>query len=517
MQISEKDLANDSSQHLESPTPARAWVATEDVHALEDQHDLAITQEDIDFIREFEASPRKKKLMRKMDIHIVPVLLFIYLISFIDRGNIGNAKIQGLTTDLHLTGQQYNWCLTVFFFIYVACEVPSNLVIKFIRPSIWIPIIMVLWGTVMTLQGIVRNYHGLLATRALLGLTEAGFFPAAMFIISNWCLRHEVGTRVAYLYGTAAAAGAFSGILAFGIAKLNKKAGLSGWQWIFIVEGMFTVVCGFIAPFFVPDSIEQSRWLDVDEKRYLARRIHLNRAGKDKGPFKWLYVRQAFGDYKTWMFGFAFFSQGVATYGLSFSLPSIIKALGYTAAQAQLLTIPPYALAALTTIGLAMVSDKSRKRYIFIVGPWMFAAVGLIICLAVPQPKMPGVVLFGVFLLAPGLYSAVPALVGWCGNSAGGEWKRGLVLGAFIAMGSAGGLPGSNIFLVKKAPRYPEGYGTCLGMLIAGFIDITILYFILRRENARRDAMDEGEIRQKYTQEELDEMGDESPLFRYEL
>jgi sugar phosphate permease len=117
----------------------------------------------------------EKKILRKMDIRLIPMLALLYLLSFLDRGNIGNAKIEGLIEDLHMTGPQYNWCLTVFFFTYCAFEVPSNMLLKRLRPSIWLPTIMVAWGIVMTLMGIVQNFTGLLVARLFLGVTEAGF------------------------------------------------------------------------------------------------------------------------------------------------------------------------------------------------------------------------------------------------------------------------------------------------------------------------------------------------------
>lgn len=118
-----------------------------------------------------------KKIRRKMDLRLIPMLTLLYLLSFLDRGNIGNAKIEGLSEDLNLTGPEYNWCLTAFFFTYAAFEVPSNMLLKKLRPSIWLPTIMVAWGIVMTLMGIVQNYSGLLAARIFLGVAEAGLFP----------------------------------------------------------------------------------------------------------------------------------------------------------------------------------------------------------------------------------------------------------------------------------------------------------------------------------------------------
>jgi hypothetical protein len=116
----------------------------------------------------------EKKILRKMDMRLIPMLALLYLLSFLDRGNIGNARIEGLVEDLNMTGPQYNWCLTVFFFPYAFFEVPSNLLLKKLRPSIWLPTIMVAWGVVMTLMGIVQSYEGLLIARIFLGVTEAG-------------------------------------------------------------------------------------------------------------------------------------------------------------------------------------------------------------------------------------------------------------------------------------------------------------------------------------------------------
>jgi hypothetical protein len=121
----------------------------------------------------------EKAILRKMDIRLIPMLALLYLLSFLDRGNIGNAKIEGLVEDLGMTGPQYNWTLTVFFFTYAAFEVPSNLLLKKLRPSVWLPSIMVAWGIVMTLMGIVQNYEGLLAARIFLGVTEAGYVPSS--------------------------------------------------------------------------------------------------------------------------------------------------------------------------------------------------------------------------------------------------------------------------------------------------------------------------------------------------
>ncbi|GAB1316860.1 hypothetical protein MFIFM68171_07070 [Madurella fahalii] len=157
----------------------------------------------------------QKAILRKMDLRLIPMLAILYLLSFLDRGNIGNAKIEGLQEDLNMTNDQYNMTLTVFFFTYCAFEVPSNLLLKKLRPSRWLPTIMVAWGLVMTLMGIVQGYSGLLAARIFLGVTEAGLFPGVAYYLTMWYTRGELQLRQAMFFSAASIAGAFNWVNIF--------------------------------------------------------------------------------------------------------------------------------------------------------------------------------------------------------------------------------------------------------------------------------------------------------------
>ena len=148
-----------------------------------------------------------------------------------DNPIVGNARVAGLDTDLGLSDYQYNMALTIFFFPYALFEVPSNIVLKLLTPRIWLTTITLTWGIVMTLMGIVQNYEGLLAARFFLGVAEAGFFPAATFLLTTFYCRFELQKRLAAFYTAAAAAGAFSGLLAFALQKMEGVGGLAGWRW----------------------------------------------------------------------------------------------------------------------------------------------------------------------------------------------------------------------------------------------------------------------------------------------
>lgn len=177
----------------------------------------------------------------------------LYSIAFIDRGNSGNVKIAGMEKNLELTGSRYNIALTVFFVPYTLLEVPRNIILMLLRPSIWIAIFCFAWGTVMTLIGIVTTHKGLYICCLFLGVAEAGFFPAATYLLTIWYERHEVQSRMAIFYASASLSGASSGLLAYDIQHMAGTARLAGWKWIFILEGLIPVITSFPIHFLLPD------------------------------------------------------------------------------------------------------------------------------------------------------------------------------------------------------------------------------------------------------------------------
>lgn len=262
------------------------------------------------------------KILRKMDLRLIPTLALLYLLSFLDRGNIGNAKIEGLQEDLHMQSYQYNWCLTAFFLPYAALEVPSNLLLKRLRPSRWLPSIMVAWGFVVVLMGAaVRGYRGLLAARILLGAAEAGLYPGVAYYLTMWYCRREMQARQALFFSAASVAGAFSGLLAFAISKMDGVAGLEGWRWIFILEGVATVVAALAAFFLLYDFPETAGFLTEEERAFVVFRLKYQGSQPPEGPggdgcgggggagtrvaetdeFRWKYIRQAFADWQIWL------------------------------------------------------------------------------------------------------------------------------------------------------------------------------------------------------------------------
>jgi len=464
----------------------------------------------------------EKKILRKMDVRLIPMLAILYLLSFLDRGNIGNAKIEGLQEDLKMTAPQYNWCLTVFFFTYAAFEVPSNLLLKKLRPSRWLPFIMVCWGVVMTLMGIVQNFTGLWVARLFLGVAEAGLFPGVAYYLTMWYCRHEIQFRQAMFFSAASIAGAFSGLLAFAISKMDGVAGYEGWRWIFILEGIATVIVAVISFFCLHDFPETATFLTEEERAFVVYRLKYQGQVQNKEDsrvqaaqaeeFKWLYVRQAFSDWQIWVNIFVYWGIVCPLYGISLFLPTIIQNLGYTSSKAQLMTVPIYITAAILAVITAWASDRVGKRSPFIIGYLLLMIVGFSMCISSSNPH---VVYGGVFIAACAIYPAFPGNIAWLSNNLAGSYKRSAGMAIQIGIGNLGGAMASNFYRGKDKPRYRLGHGLELGFISLGLVACGILLFGYTTANKKRERKMADGVEEQYTNEELSSKGDRAITFRY--
>ncbi|KAL1839099.1 hypothetical protein VTJ49DRAFT_1867 [Mycothermus thermophilus] len=459
-----------------------------------------------------------KKLIRKIDVALIPFLSLLYLLSFLDRSNIGNARLDTLEKDLNLDPArlQYNDALAVFFPFYVFAEVPSNMAMKRFRPSIWIPSIMVAWSICTTLMGIVHNYAGLMACRSALGLAEGGLFPGITYYITMWYRRHECGLRMAIFFSAATAAGAFGGLLARGIMEMRGVGGLAGWQWIFILEGLLTFVVAIIAYFVMQDYPATAKFLTPEERTEVEGRLKRDRSSlADEFNIKFFW--DAVKDWKIWVHMFITIGVYTGLYSYSLFLPTIVNGLGTakTPEIAQLMTVPPYVVACIFCVGAGWYADKMGQRGIFMIGFMLIAIIGLIMLIATDNSA---VRYLGCFFLATGIYPNVPQGVAWNGNNIGGSLKRGVGIAMHVGFGNLGGTISAYLFLSKDGPRYIPGFVALLALHVMALILSIIMTIYLRRENARRNRLYKPPS--EYTEEERlaeREKGDLASFFRYTI
>uniref|UniRef100_A0A8H8CJW7 Major facilitator superfamily (MFS) profile domain-containing protein n=1 Tax=Psilocybe cubensis TaxID=181762 RepID=A0A8H8CJW7_PSICU len=218
-----------------------------------------------------------KKVLWKLDCHILPPLALLWLANFIDRSNVGNARIAGLEKDTHLKGNQFNTVLAVFYVSYLLVELPSNMLLKKMKPNRWIPLLVCLWGVITTLSALVKNFSGLVVIRLFLGSFEGGLLPGIILYLSTIYKRHELQLRysIIHFYPSSSLSGAFGGLLATAILKMDGVGGLAGWRWIFILEGLATVISSFIAAYFLPESLETASFFTDEERKFASKETYV--------------------------------------------------------------------------------------------------------------------------------------------------------------------------------------------------------------------------------------------------
>ncbi|KAL5120093.1 High-affinity nicotinic acid transporter [Pleosporales sp. CAS-2024a] len=459
------------------------------------------------------AHTTEAKLLAKIDLHVLPFLCLMYLLAFLDRVNIANANVFGLSKELKLLGDKYNNALVIFFVPYILLEVPSNIILKKIKPRIWLSICMFAFGLVTTLQGFVQNYSGLLATRFFLGVFETGMFPGSFYLIGMWYRRHEAQKRYSFFFSSTTLAGAFGGLLASAIGKMEGIRGYQGWRWIFILEGLLTVVVSFFFFFLLPNFPEESKWLTEDERAYVKARLQIDQ-GKSarERPISARDVVHVFKDPKIIVGGFMYLGLIVPAYGYAYFSPTIIKNYGYSNIQTQLHSVPPWAAAFGFAMLLAYLSDKLKHRFLFTILPICVCISGFAILLTVHHHRQ--VQYAALFLVAMGAYTAMPVIVCWFNMNLGGHHRRAVGSAWQVGFGNIGGIIAVYAFLRKDAPNYIPGYSICISFVALSALSCLTYFVMCSWQNKQRDrsVRDLG-----LTDNEKMELGDMNTDYRYQL
>ncbi|KAI1028920.1 hypothetical protein LB503_002081 [Fusarium chuoi] len=339
-----------------------------------DAHDAAArghlaTDEHGNPIATFDAEA-EKKLRRKLDWYILPSVTILYLMCFVDRANIGNARLAGLEEDLGLTGYDYNLLLTVFYISYIVFELPLNMVCKWIGPGWFIPATSVAFGVASLGTAFVHTMGQACAVRFILGIFEAGMLPGIAYYLSRWYRRSELAFRLAIYVAMGSFGGAFGGLLASGILKLDNFGSLTRWRMIFAIEGICTIGLALIAFFTMTDRPSTARWLSEEEKDLAIARIKSERVGATEvlEKFSWKLARRGISSPVTIGTSTIFLFTNITVQGLAFFAPTIVRTIypNHSVVQQQLRTVPPYIVGTFCTITISFLSTRIDKRNIFI-------------------------------------------------------------------------------------------------------------------------------------------------------
>ncbi|KAI0460534.1 major facilitator superfamily domain-containing protein [Xylaria acuta] len=430
-----------------------------------------------------------RKIVHKIDRRLLLTIGFMYCVSLIDRTNISFAAIAGLAQDLVLTGNRYSIVTLAFFPTYIVFQPTSTVLVRKLGPRIHIAIITVAWGAVMLGMGFVKTYGQIVALRVIIGVLEAGFFPSAVYLLSTWYTRYELGRRYGLFYLIGSVTSAFSGLLAFGFIHLEGAGGLRGWRWIFVIEGIFTILLGVVGYWLLVDFPESDRkswkFLSKKERSWVVKRVNSDRGDVEAPKFQLSEYLAAGLDWRLWAYGLIFFGSTTMSYALAFFIPIILnERLGYDVGTSQALVAPPYAFAGILMYAVGWLGDRYRMRGPIIVINMVVSLIGLPLLGWHPDSKFQ---YLGSFLLIAGANSNVPATLAYQATNIRGQWKRALGSAIMVGFGGIGGIAGSLVFRAEDKPEYRPGLWACIAVSLLNIVIVGICTLSFYIDNKKAD------------------------------
>ncbi|KAL3443594.1 major facilitator superfamily domain-containing protein [Aspergillus insuetus] len=411
----------------------------------------------------------KKKAFRKLDWNLIPLLGVLYMLSYIDRGNVGNAYTAGMGEDWGITSNQYSWIITAYYIAYIAFHW-FILLWKLVSLPMWVAIMAFGWGAASILQAATTNFAGLIALRCLIGAFEAGFAPGVAFFLSFFYQRSEM-------------------------------------------EGIPTILMAPVAYWFLPKGPGECCFLTKRENDIVRLRALKARGREEKGKLDFNQVFAAFYDYKNYFQAIIIFCLNAAFAALPAFLPTIIQDIGYSSVQAQGLSAPPYLAAYVVCLTASFLSDKVGNRSYFLSALSIVGAIGYLVQALV---KATGVRYFATYLICAGVFPAVALTFTWVTDNQGSASKRGAGLIIFGMVGQTGSIAGSRFFPKEEGPYYVKGMAISAGLLFFAAILAQTLRFLMSRENKRRDR-EFGVVDPAEMPDEVVNSGDDHPGFRFIL
>ncbi|KAJ4401495.1 hypothetical protein N0V91_007929 [Didymella pomorum] len=428
----------------------------------------------------------EKKLMRRIDWRLMTLCSIMFLLKNIDADNVSNARIMNkgtsgnIMTELGMTSNEYNWVATIYYIPYIVAEAPSNLLIKRVLPSRWQSRIMITWGISTACHAAAASKSGLYTARFFLGLMEAGMFPGVILQMCYWYRPDEMSVRLLYFYVLGNLSGVFSGVLAFAFSHVNGVHGISGWQWLFIFEGVVTIAFGFVVWILLPDFPATAKWLTEKEKAFIQARLPGNAPQASEANFQWREIIESLKDVRLWLFTLIWALYTVGTSGVRFYQPTVIANLGYTdVASAQLLNLP-ISVFSIIIIGISgAFADNGRLPRPFY--PLSFLGV-ILMCYGVlyAYPNNGGV--FAATLIGNGVTSAwFPMMWPWRVQTVRGATGSSFSIGFVNSYGQIGGAIGPHLFNSRFAPHYGVSFGIAMGFVSACILTSLSTWFFTRR------------------------------------
>lgn len=432
-------------------------------------------------------------LRRKVDLRLCTIAGVLCSLNLLDSGVISSASVTSMTSDLGLTGNRYSVSIFIFTVASIAFQLPSTLAVRAAGPRLWFSLSTVCFGLITMCTAFIHSWQAMIALRVLLGVAMSGIYPGLTYLISAWYPRREQQTRFAFLQSGQVVVLATGGIVNFGLNRLDGRGGIAGWRYMFLVQGLITVVIGTATFFWMVDFPEHAhesfRFLTPEEQALAVARIDKDRGDVQPEPFSWAVVPAHLRDVKVYAFACMFFLLNLVSTSLAYFLPIILQSgMGFDEDEAILLAAPPYYYAVVPVLFTSLVADRLWLRGPVIVFNCACLIIGFCMLGFVEQVSVRYV---GTFLATGAYISNWAALSTYWTNNVAGQWKRAVTAAAVTAMNGAGGIAGSYIVRADEAPRYMTAVWISIGshVLIILIIVVMSVHFLLANKRADKGTL----------------------------
>ncbi|KAL4874937.1 major facilitator superfamily domain-containing protein [Aspergillus karnatakaensis] len=456
----------------------------------------------------------ERSLVWKFDLRILPVLAVMYLFNSLDKSNLGNAKTAGLEETLNLQGNQYNLILSIFFIPYVLTAPFLAIAGKIYGPNRVLPCMMLTFGLCTLLVVAVFNFGGLLAIRWFLGMSESAFFPLVIYYLTTFYRRGELARRLAIFYAAQSIASAFSGLLSFGVFRIDSGP-LASWRYLFLIEGAGTILFGLFALWYLPQSSTQASFLSDEEKSLAFTRMQLDSSAVVDEKIN---IRESLTILKhgtSWVILAIQVCLGVPLQSVQLFLPVIISRLGYGTVKTNLYTVAPNVSGAVVLLILAFCSDWTRWRFPFVALGFLFTFIGMVIYVAIDVERDINIAYFAAFMMTWGTSAPSVLLDVWYNNNIASEGKRVVFTSIAVPLANLMGLVSSNIFRTQDAPKYIPALITTAAFGGTGIILTLLLGLWMMYDNKKRNAAQGVNLRAIDIPSEQLKAGPDSANFRW--
>ena len=428
----------------------------------------------------------EKRLKRKVDWRVVPLMLACYLLQYLDKTLINYANVMGLRQDTNISGDQYSQLAMIFYVSYLAFEFPHAWGMQHFPTAKYIGVMVTVWGLILACTSACNSWAGLVTTRVLLGVFESAIAPSLILITSMWYKTHEQPPRMGIWYLGTGGGTIVGSLISFGFQHYDS-AGFTSWQIMFLLCGLITVAVGITVILILPDNPMTARFLTRNEKFWAIERLRSNQTGVENKQFKWPQFIECFQDPQTYLLSLITISSNVPNGAVSSFQATVIKSFGYTSKQTSLLSIPAGAVSIVSILAATNVAGRYNQRAVNVICLLIPGAIGAALMAFLPADNKAGKLIGNYLTNCIG--ASLPLLYSLVGANYAGHTKKVTMNATLLISFCLGNIIGPLTFTDESAPDYIPAKITIIVTCAIAVVLTLMLRFYYVWENKRRDKL----------------------------